>query len=766
MRFSYLTTRLVTGLGLSVAVGLGGPGGLRAQTVGAIAGVVLDSAGTPIPSARVRLIELHRTWRTHEDGTFTFPRVPTGEHVLTVEAVGYRPHEERVRVTSNGSAEVQVRMARLLIELPPLVVTGTIGQRAGEDVLSPISVVAGAALDRTLDGTIAATVRSEPGVALTTLGPVTGRPIIRGLGGDRILVLEDGLRPGDLSSMSSDHAVAVEAVTAEQFEVVRGPMSLLYGSSALGGVVNVIREEIPTSLPAHTHGSLSVQGTSVNRGVTGAAHATALIGPLVWRAEGSARTAGDVSTPVGRLVNTGVTTFNAAVGAGYVRPWGHLGASYRFYDNAYGIPGGFVGGHPGGVDIEMRRQMLRAETDLHDLGGGHASLRVTGQFTDYGHRELESSGAVGTRFDQQLAATEAVLRHQRLGPFWTGAMGVRAQFRDIRTGGSLRMPSTYDFNAALFAVEEMVRGLWSMQLGARVDWAHYVPRDTTAFVSAGGQRIPARPRTFGSVSGSFGLLLAASKAMRLGASVARAFRTPDLTELFSNGPHLADNTFLVGDPALDPETGVGADAFVRISGARVRAEVAAFRNYLTDYIFPSSRGRAELGAQGGRPRFQHTNEDARFEGAEGELQWLPVKHLVLDGTVSYVRARFTSVRDSIPVFSETDTTFVAPSEFPPLIPPLNGRAGIRYDRQTFSLGAGVRFAASQNRLGDFETPTDGYVLFDMSTAVRMLLGGWFHTVTIRADNLLDREYRDHLSRLKEIMPEPGRNVSLLYRVEF
>ena len=198
----------------------------------------------------------------------------------------------------------------------------------------------------------------------------------------------------------------------------------------------------------------------------------------------------------------------------------------------------------------------------------------------------------------------------------------------------------------------------------------------------------------------------------------------------------------------------------------VRAELAAFRNQLTDYIFPSSRGRAEIGTQGGVPRFQHTNEDARFEGLEGDVRWVPLPHVVLEATASYVRAHFTSVRDSLPVISDTDTTFVAPSPFPPLIPPLNGRAEVRYDRPGFFVGAGVRFAARQDRLGDFETPTAGYVLADASAGIRVQLGGRFHAITIRGENLLDEEHRDHLSRIKEIMPEPGRNLSVLYRLEF
>ena len=738
-----------------------------AQQGGTIAGVVVDTAsGAPLAGARVRLLEQHRTWQTHGDGGFNFAALPAGSHTIAVEVIGYRPFSRRLTLRSADTVRLRVALSELRFELPPLVVTGTLGRRPGEDVLSPTAVVVGAELDRRLSETIAATLKDQPGVSVTSLSPATARPVIRGLGGDRILVLEDGLRPGDLSSMSSDHAVAIEAVTAHQFEVVRGPMSLMYGSSALGGVVNVIREEVPTSRPEDLHGALSMQGASVNTGLTTAATLSGGLAGLAWRGEASGRWAGNTRTPVGELVNTGVTTYSGALGAAGVGAFGHAGGSYRFYSNQYGIPGGFVGGHPQGVDIEMFRHAVRGEAERHQLDGLFSTAKASAQYTHYRHTEFEPSGSVGTRFKQQLAATEFSLRHRPSGVLAQGAVGVRAQYRDIQTGGSLRTPSTYDLSLAGFAIEELGQGAARLQVGARYDWARFVPRDTTAFVSAGGERIPVRPRTFGSLSGSAALLYVLGPAFRVGASVARAFRTPDFNELYSNGPHLADNSFNVGSPSLGPEAGFGTDVFVRLSASRLRGEIAAFRNVLSDYIFPSSRGRAELGAQGGRPRFQYTNEDARFLGIEGDIEWNVAGPLVLEATASYVEAVFTSTRDSIPVITLVDTSFVAPSPYPPFIAPLHGHVGLRFEPRPWFVGVTARGAARQDRLGDFEEPTAGHVVGDFTAGVRVLVGGRFHAATLNVANAFDTEYRDHLSRIKAIMPEPGRSISLLYRLEF
>lgn len=743
-------------------------GDVHAQAArGAIHGSVVDSAtAAPIPVAAVRIDELHRMELTHQDGTFHLENVPPGEYHVSVERIGYRPARTIVEVAAGPPAEVSFRLAASALTLAPVIVTGALTRRAGEEVLSPTAVISGVELDRRVEPTVAGTLRTQPGVAVTSMGPATGRPVIRGLSGDRILILEDGQRPGDMSSTGGDHAVAVEPLTARQIEVVRGPMSLLYGSSALGGVVNIVREEIPASLPEHLHGTFVAQAASGSTAGFIGGYANGVVGRWGWRGEGSARSSADVRTPDGKLENTDARTYNAALGVGRVRDWGHAGVAYRFYDNQYGIPGGFIGGHEHGVDIDMRRHAVRAEAELHEPMRGVADVNASAGFTSYRHFEFESSGAVGTSFEQQMLNGDLVARHGSRGIIELGALGLRVQYRDITTGGSLRTPSTWDYNLAAFLVEELGHGRTRLQLGARYDYSQYEPRDTTAVIFAGGRFVRVRPRSFGSVSGSVGVLHEIQRDVRIGANLSRAYRTPDFNELYSNGPHLAANTFEVGDPSIGQETGLGGDVFIRIRRQNLQFELAAFIMQLDDYIFPSSRGRVEFG--GGRARLQYTNENARFVGVEGEIELPVTARWALHSTVSYVRARFTNERDSIPIFEDAgvDTTFVAASRYPPLIPPLNGQIELRHEQQRFFGGGGVRFAAKQDRLGDFETTTAGYAVLNADVGMRLLRGRGLHSVTLRIDNALDTEYRDHLSRIKDIMPEPGVNVTLLYRLMF
>lgn len=731
----------------------------RGTTV--LVGRVTDGAsGAPLAAAMIRLVELHRETRSHEDGSFSFGIVPVGEYQVTAQRIGYRSLSQRVTAT-HGMDSLLLAMRASPLQLSATVVTGQVTERAAADAISPVNVLADARLDRLLDGTVGSTLRGTPGVSMVSMGPATARPVIRGLGGDRVLILEDGVRTGDLSNSSLDHAVASDPLTAKKMEVVRGPMSLIYGSSALGGVVNIIRQEVPTVAVQHVHGTLSAQASSVNDGGTLGGFAEFPLAGLSLRAEGSVRGAGDLRTPVGRLVNTGSSTNGAALGASLVRDWGYSGMSYRYYDNTYGVPGGFVGAHEGGIDIAMRRHMFRSETDWHPRSGYFESVKANVSFSDYRHEELSKSGAVGTRYQQLLTAAEVVARHRHTGLSSGGAVGFRGQYRDITPSGPVRATPTADWSLAAFVVEEFGDGPLRAQAGLRYDIARFIPLRTRGIV-VGTDTLPTLPRTFGSFSGSVGVLYATSHGLRLGANASRSYRTPDFNELYSDGPHLAAYSYDVGDPRLEQETGYGLDLFARVERPRLRAEIATFANRMQGYIFPRNTG--EPGRQAQRWKFQFANEDATLVGAEGDLELTLVEHVVLEATASYVRGMIAGDRDTIPgVAGEPD---VIESEYLPLMPPLNGRLGLRHETPRWSYGGGVRLAARQALLGDFETETPGYATGDLHVGWRLVVGPRLHSLTLRVDNLFNAEIREHLSRTKEIIPDAGRNVALLYRVEF
>jgi iron complex outermembrane recepter protein len=739
---------------------------------GAIAGVVRDAeSGEPVSAAQVRLREMRRSEVANAQGRFHFADIRPGRYTLTVERLGYAPGEQVVSVVAERTAEVVVELRPTALELAGVVVTGTGQERAAGDVYQPTSVVGEAELRRRLATSLAATIAHEPGIHQRYNGPAANQPVIRGMGGDRVLVLEDGRRTGDLYSTASDHAVTIDPMTAERIEIVRGPAAILYGSSALGGVINVVRGEVPRSLPSGVTGTASVQGESVNRGSSGALSVRLPVGRVALRGEALYRHAGDTRTPLGVLESTGLDGYGVAGGASVVTSWGYVGLAYRETGLDYRVPGEFdgqliPGAHPGGVEIETVRRGGRLEAAHLSGLGVFSAVDLSASLGQYLHDEIEGRAATdgrphfGTRFDQVSGGAELTLRHEHVEHLYLlgGAMGVSYWGTDLRTfGSSPGTRSATEDNVALFGYEELGRGRVRFQLGLRYDWTRVSPYHTDPIL-IGDRAVPVTSRSFGSFSGSAAALLDLARGWTTGVSVSRAFRRPAIEELFSDGPHLADFSYDIGNPELEPEVGHGADLFLRGSFSRLQLEASAFGNRISNYIYYQATG--ELDPRFRRfPVFQAHGDDALFVGVEGRAQWEAVRNLVVDGTVSGVRATRTATDDPLPD-----------------IPPLTASARIRYEAPRWFASIGWDGTAAQNRvprpiqLGaetiQPQRSTPGAGLLNLGAGLRWTVGGRLHTVTLRADNVLDREWRDHLSRIKDVAPQPGRNLQVLYRLDF
>jgi iron complex outermembrane recepter protein len=769
-----LTVVLSSGLAASSSVAAGFGGGEppdTAESRGAIVGTLRDQeTGDPVAGAQVRLREMRRTELSRPDGRFHFLDVRPGRYTLTVERVGYAPVDRNVTVMADETATLVIELRPSALEIAGLVVTGARGERGAGEVYQPTSVISEAELRRRLATSLAATIAHEPGIHQQYNGPAASQPVIRGMGGDRVLVLEDGHRTGDLYATASDHAVSIDPLTAERIEVLRGPAALLYGSSALGGVVNVIREDVPRSLPERPSGTFSLQGESVNRGATAGVAALVPVGRVAIRAEASGRQAGDTRTPLGTLESTGIEGFNVAGGVSAVSSWGYAGVAYRENRLDYGVPGEFdgqliPGAHPDGVDIETVRRSGRLEVGHLSGLGILSALELSASLVHYLHDEIEGRGGdgatfFGARFDQLSGGAELAIRHDHVDHRFllSGAAGLEFRGKDLRTQGSAPgTRSATENNVAVFVYEEFGRAPFRLQAGLRYDWARVSPYFDDPIV-VGDRQVPVRERTFGSFSGSLAALVDITPEWTTGINVARAFRRPAIEELFSDGPHLADFSYDIGNPELDPEVGLGVDVFVRGSMPRLAFEGSVFANRLSNFIYYEATG--ELDPRFRRyPVFEARGDDALFIGAEGRAQWEAAQNLVVDATVSSVRATRTATDDPLPD-----------------IPPLTASARVRYDAQRWFAMAGWDAAAAQNRVpraisvnGETinpQQPTAGSGLLHAGFGLRWTTAQRLHSVTLRVDNVLDTEWRDHLSRIKDVAPQPGRNIQLLYRLSF
>jgi iron complex outermembrane recepter protein len=712
-----------------------------------IEGYVIDGAtGQPLAGALVRVVGLGRQDVSHEDGEFHLVNLPAGRHTVLVERLGYRRETRVVQLGRRESVRLRIEMRPSAIELPGIVVTGTTRASLGDQTVRPANVVGGQDLARSMDVTVAGTLQHQPGLAVSSMGPATGRPVIRGLGGDRVLVLEDGARVGDMSSTSPDHALSVDPLNAHRIEVLRGPTALLYGSNAIGGVINVIREEVPVALPERPTGVASLHGQTVNQGVAGGGSSQFALGSVAVRGEGSFRSAGDLRTPVGRLENTSLRTWSLSAGASHVGGSGHVGAAYRYYDNSYGIPGGFVGAHPDGVDVEMRRHSVHGAAELRRRLGPFTSFAADAKYTNYYHRELEAADIIGTEFGLLMLSAELLGRHDGWGPFTSGALGTRFAWQDFEAAGTAT-PPTRELSGAVFLLEERELGRGRLQGGVRYDWHRLEP---SLAAGAAGHRT----RTFGSVSASLGGIYTLNRAVSVGASVARAYRTPEIGELYSLGPHLAAYSFEIGNPELEAEIGHGVDAFVRLHGERFTGEIAAFRNAIANYIH--YRDTNTVDDRSGLPVYQATGADAVLTGLEASGSAEVLRHFVLSGVVSAVHGTRTTDRQPLP-----------------MIPPLRGQLTARYERPAWFAGATWRGTAAQDRVAvqEFETPTPGHHILDLDTGYRWVALGRVQSLTLRLDNVTDELVFEHLSRIRERetgrrAAGQGRSASLIYRMLF
>ena len=554
---------------------------------GEIEGVVRDSVtGEPLAGSLVSVVGTGTRAVTHGDGTFHLTGVEEGEYELRIDRLGYRGTTIDVTV-GEQSAYVVIELESSPIAIQSMVVTATLSERGAAEALRPISVMAGDELQRRMQGTVAATLASMPGLAHASMGPTVAQPVIRGLSGDRVLMLEDGTRVGDVSNSGPDHATALDPGAARRIEVVRGPGALLYGGNALGGVINVIRDEIPAGVPHHMTGSAMLQGQTATGSLAGSvATVFAAAERVPVRIEAAARRSGDLTTPLGTLLGTDGDMWSAGTGAAYVTEWGHLGASVRGYRNYHGIPGGFVGGHDEGVRVEMERAAAKLRTVIEAADGFFGDVRFDATYTLYEHREIEPPDILGTLFKRQNASGDILARHGGWGPFTAGAVGARASWEDFRYGGGIYTPDSRRSQAAAYFMQEMDLGAGLVEVGLRYEWTLVDPLQEDPDSDIG----EVRDRSFHALSGSLGVLYKVRPGLSLGASLAQAFRTPDINELYTEGPHLAAYSFEVGNPSLGGEVGRGLDLFLRYDSESLRGELTGFYNDIDGYIYGEDTG--------------------------------------------------------------------------------------------------------------------------------------------------------------------------------
>ncbi len=703
--------------------------------------------GEPLAGATVVLQETRQQTVSGADGGFAFTGLKPGRYHVVVLAPGFSSKHTELEIKEPETA------LNVLVD-PELhfseVVSVSAEPRDQFTSYQPTSVLAGQELTRQLEPTLAATVAAQPGIAMRSFGPGPARPVVRGLDGDRVQILEDGQRMGDLSSQSGDHGVTVNPAASQKIEVVRGPATLIYGSNAIGGLVNVISNAVPDGPVNGMRGKATVDlGTNAG---TGSGGTDIWWGNTRWalHAGGGGSRTGDFETPEGTVANSQSRSGFGTVGLSFTGTRGFVGASYGYEDTRYGLP--YV--EDGQVELTPRRHMINVKGEARNLSGFFTGVKASFAGRRYRHEEIVA-GEVGTLFVNDTNEFEFAATHRATGGF-SGTFGTWVLDRAFSAEGDEALSPPVDQQGlAAFLYEEVPLHHVTLQFGGRVDRTNYTPK---------GGDLPARD--FTEFSGSVGVLVNppfADHRTTFAVSLARAARAPALEELYFYGPHPGNFAFEIGNPNLEAEHALGFDASFRWRSARFSAEVTYFRNDIADFIFRNPVEDADHGEGDDDHDMEghegHGHDDfpvIEYVGRDSILQGFEVHGDVHFGSNWYADFGLDYVRGEL-----KDT-----GEPLPRIPPFRGRVGLRYQVNALNVGGEVTAVSAQERVFGAETPTDGYGLLKLHASYSFKSGGATSTITARAENLTNELYRNHLSYVKDFVPEMGRTFKVVYRVEF
>ena len=652
------------------------------------------------------------------------------------------------------------------------------------DALSGVAILQGAELAQSIRPSIGETLARTPGVSASSFGPSASRPVLRGLQGERVRILTDGIGAVDVSNTSADHATIINPLLAERIEVLRGPQSLLYGSSAIGGVVNVIDRRIPSSVPdeAVHFGGIATYGSAASERSLAGSIDVPLAANWVIHADGSFSQSDDLriggfalteakraealassllpfdpeaGEPVdlaanaairGRLPNTASKTTTAAIGAAYIGERGQIGVSFSRYDSLYGVPVRLAtqrgqGQEAPRLDVAQNRIDARVELDLD--GSLFEKARFRYAFGDYRHFELGQDGAIGTAFYDQGMEGRLELRQTRHGP-WSGAIGGQFFIRDFDVqGAEAFLPPNTTSQIGLFTLQQLELGALKVEAGARYEHSAVksTPRpDQPDFIAA--------KRDFNLLSGSVGASLVLADGWRIGANLSRTARAPAAEELFSNGPHAGTEAFEIGNPDFAIERSWGAEAILRGSGDNYSFEASAYHTWFSNFIYQDFTG----ASIDGLPVYQFRQADARYYGFEAQA------------SVTLARAGETSFAvDALVDYVHATITGTGPS---PRIPPLRMLAGIGAKSRIFDLRAEVERVLPQRRVSSFETMTAGYTMVNAEINLRPWGKDRPLSFALSANNIFNVDARRHASVLKDYAPLAGRDLRITARVNF
>lgn len=663
------------------------------------------------------------------------------------------------------------------------IVVTAMRRSTAQDSVSGVAVVQAEQLVANARPGLGDSLTHTPGVSATSFGPSASRPVLRGLQGERVRVLSNGIGSIDVSNTSVDHAPVVNPLLAQRIEVLRGPQSLLYGSSASGGVVNVIDRRIPSQVPDEPiHLSAMAGYGSAAKERMGAMSAEVPLGGNwaghvdgSWLKTDDLRIGGYALTPAlrakatassllppdpdadpeidfaanaalkGILPNTANETWTAGAGVAYVTDGGNIGVAYSHYDSLYGVPIRFATAPGEGQEaprIKLRQDRIDARAELETGGSLIEKLAFRYAYGDYVHSEIEPDGGIGTTFfSKGMEGRLELVQADRGG--WKGVTGSQLVIRDFNVvGAEAFLPKNSTEQIGFFTLQQFESGPWLLEAGAR-----YEHTQQTAKPDLSHPQFFTGSKRFDTFSGALGGAYDFSEGWKLAFNVAHTERAPSAEELFANGPHAGTSAFEIGDPGLKVERVWSAEAIVRGHVDGLKFEASVFHNWYSNFVYDNRTGVIEDGL----PVFEMRQANARLYGFEAQADVTLAKpgpwNIDATALIDYVRSEIVGVGAA------------------PRIPPLRVMGGLSAKSPHLDLSVEAEHVFAQNRIAAFETATQAYTMVNLSAIWRPTGDDGPFSILLSANNLFNVDARRHASYLKDYAPLAGRDLRVTVRLE-
>lgn len=708
-----------------------------AQTGGSrISGkVTFAGDNSELHGTSVQIMQLKLTTQAGDDGTYVFENVPAGRYTIVAHLEGFADQVKTVVVTAGAPLVVDFEMMISGVKEQVTVTASGTEESIFETIAAVSSVDSNTIQERAAVG-IGEVLDTQPGVAKRSSGPGNSRPVIRGFDGDRVLVSSDGVRVGSLASQSGDHAEPVDTLAAERIEVVKGPATLLYGSNAIGGVVNAISGHDEGAHPGLRGYFSTIGGVNDSQGAVSGGVEYGTKNWMLW-GNGSGQRTSDYTAggDFGKVVNTFTRSATGTAGFGYYGDKAFFNTNYSYYQSRYGIPLDFNDPAAELKSLRMHRSDLKFNVGYNDKDWAISGIKFTLDYSNYQHQELEDD-VVGTTFYNKVFSYRGMFDQKNYKKL-TGRFGFEGYRRDFSTVGSevlINGPVVQD-SFSVFGLEELKYERVTFQFGGRVENNRYKPTDPNLIA-----------RDFTGFSGAAGVRFALWEGGAFVANYSHSYRAPALEELYNNGPHDGSLLFEIGNSNLKPEVNNGIDFSLRQQNKWVQAEANVYYYNIKDFVFLAPTGDVDPGS--GLPIAEYLQGDSRFTGTELNLTLKIHKYLDFLGGFDYVNAE---LKDGRPL---------------PRIAPIRGRFGFDAHYKHFSVKPEIVVTGDQRRVFTDESPTDGYKLVNVTGSYTLLKKHTAHTFTVSGYNLGNEFYFNHISFIKDISPGVGRGVRFGYTLRF